>query len=76
MPFDSTPAALEAQRNVWRRLGPAGRVRLAIEISEDIRRVALAGLKARHPALGAAELRRILVQRLYGVDPARHHPGT
>ncbi|MBI2169839.1 MAG: hypothetical protein HYU28_10135 [Actinobacteria bacterium] len=61
----------EAQRRVWRRLGPAGRIHLAPEMSEETRRIALAGLQARHPELGAEELQRVLVRRLYAIGPAR-----
>lgn len=71
MPFDTTEDALEVQRTVWRRAGPEGRVRIAFELSEVVRRVALAGIAARHPGLDAAEHVGILIERLHGPHGAR-----
>ena len=65
VPFDSTPDALDVQRATWRRLGPEGRVRVALELSEDVRRVALAGERTRHPDWSRAELRMALAARIY-----------
>ena len=68
MAFDSTPAALEVQRETWRRLGPAGRLRIAIEMSEEVRAVALAGVRARHATWEPARAQAELTRFLYGVD--------
>jgi DUF1365 family protein len=68
MPFDSAPDALAAQREVWRRIGPAARIRLAIEMSDAVRRVALAGARSRQPALSDAELLRRQLRSLYGLE--------
>jgi hypothetical protein len=70
MVFDSTPDALAVQREVWRRMGPAARVRLAVEISEETRRIALAGARAREHVLPDSELRRRQIRTLYGFDGA------
>lgn len=67
MVFDSAADALDVQRDVWRRQGPEGRVRTAIGLSEEIQRVALAGLAARHPELDRGELVRLLIARTHGV---------
>lgn len=68
MVFDSTAEALAVQRHVWHRQGPASRVRTAIAVSEEIHRVALAGLAARHPELDRGELVRLLIARTHGID--------
>lgn len=65
---DSAPDALAVQREVWHRMGPAARVRLALEISEEMRRVSFAGARARLGALSEVELRRRQLQSLYGID--------
>lgn len=71
VPFDTTDEALEVQRAVWRRVGAEARVRIAFELSEAARRVALAGIAARHPELDATEHVAILVERLHGPHVAR-----
>ncbi len=65
---DTTPEAREAQLAAWRRLGPAGRVELAWELTEFARESSLAGLLARNPTLSREDGRRMLLRRLLGDD--------
>jgi hypothetical protein len=74
MPSDTEAHALEAQLAAARRLGPAGRVRLAVEMSEDARRIAVEGERRRHPELTAAEARLAVLRRLWGADLAVRVP--
>jgi hypothetical protein len=69
--LDTTDEALEVQRAAWRRAGPEGRVRIAFELSETSRRVALAGIAARHPELDASGHVAILIERLHGPHVTR-----
>jgi hypothetical protein len=68
MALDSAPDALAVQREVWQRIGPTARIRLAVEMSEEARRIALAGARSREPMLSDAELRSRLLRSLYGVE--------
>ena len=68
MAIDSAPDALAAQREVWRRIGPVARVHLAVEISEEARRIALAGVRSREPTVSETELRWRLLRNLYSLD--------
>ena len=68
MAFDSTPDALAVQREVWRRMGSAVRIRVAMEMSEEARRIALAGERAREPSLSDAELQWRRLRSLYGLE--------
>ena len=63
---DTTREAREAQLAAWRRLGPAGRVELAWELTEFARESSLAGLLARNPTLSREEACRLLLRRLLG----------
>ncbi len=63
---DTDPRARAAQLAALRRLGPSGRVQLAAEMSEDVRRIALDAEQRRHPELSAAEVRRIVLGRMWG----------
>ncbi|MGH7270105.1 MAG: hypothetical protein ACREJ3_06700 [Polyangiaceae bacterium] len=70
MPLDTEAHALQAQLVAVRRLGPSGRVRLAIEMSEDARRISFEGERRRHPELTAAEARLAVLRRLWGAQLA------
>jgi len=71
MPSDTTEAARRAQLAVWRRLGPEGRGRLAAEMSEDARAIAIQGERRRHPELSETEARRRVLQRGWDAELAR-----
>lgn len=68
MSRDTDDAAREAQLAALRRLGPAGRARLAAEMSEDARRISIEGERRRHPELSAAEARTRVLHRMWGPE--------
>lgn len=68
-PADTTPEVLEAQRAALADLGPEGRVRAALEMSESIRNVRLAGLRSRHPEASERELMARYIAEVHGVGP-------
>jgi len=55
---DTSPEAAAIQQEIFRRMTAAARLRLALEMSESMRNVALAGLRSRRPDLSAEELSR------------------
>jgi len=67
---DTDDRARDVQLAVLRRLGPSERVRLAAEMSEDIRRIAFEAEQRRHPELSAAEARQAVLDRVWGTDLA------
>jgi hypothetical protein len=69
MPFDTSPEAEAIQLEVFRRMTPAQRIEMALEMSESIRNVSLSGLRQRHPELNEQELRRELLRLMYGFSP-------
>lgn len=66
-PRDTTPEAWSAQLAALDRLGPEGRVRVALDLSEAVRSIELAGILARHPGWEMAEAVRHLVARRHGI---------
>ena len=68
MASDTTPSAQEAQIAVARRLGPEGRLRVAAELSEDIRRVSIEGVRRRNPAYTYEQARRVLMSAIWGAQ--------
>jgi hypothetical protein len=77
MGLDTEAHALKAQLKALRQLGAAGRVHLAVEMSEDARRISFEGERRRHPELTAAEARLAVLRRLWGAQlAARLHEAT
>jgi hypothetical protein len=70
MPLDAETHSLEVQLAALRLLGPTGRVRVAAEMSEDVRRISFEGERRRHPELTAAEARLAVLRRLWGIPLA------
>ncbi len=67
--LDTTPEAAAVQMEIHRRMGPEGRFRLAVEMSETARSFAKAGIRTRHPELDDAGVAAELMRQLYGVTP-------
>ena len=53
MASDTSPDAAHIQQEIFRRMSPAERLRMALEMSESIRNFARAGLRSRRPELTA-----------------------
>ncbi|HEY1959823.1 MAG TPA: hypothetical protein VGH28_29640 [Polyangiaceae bacterium] len=65
MARDTSRDAEEAQLAVLRRLGPSERVRIAVEMSEDARRIAIDAERRRHPELDELEARWLVLRRMW-----------
>jgi hypothetical protein len=66
LPRDTSPAAAVLQEQSYRELGPAGRLRIALELSDLTHALAVAGIRQRNPDLSEADARRKLASVLYG----------
>lgn len=69
MVSDTHPEAARVQQEIFRRMTTAERLRMALEMSDSMRNVALAGLRSRRPELNEAELSRELLRIMYGFTP-------
>jgi len=65
---DTSVTAQAVQMGVYRRLGPSGRVGLAMQMSEDARQLALEGIRRRNPTYSTAELETALLVMFIGED--------
>ena len=75
-PHDTTQAAHEIQIRLYRAMTDTQRAELALQMSDDLRRIAADGIRMRHPDYTESEVRRALVALLYGADAAaRVWPG-
>jgi hypothetical protein len=60
------PEALAMQIAAYRRMGAEARVELAARMSDEVREIALAGIRSRHPEYSEDEARDALHRLLYG----------
>lgn len=66
-PLDTTPASWSAYNAILDRMDGPERVRVAVELSEAVREIRLAGIRARHPELTRREAVARLVLEEFGV---------
>jgi hypothetical protein len=66
LPADTSEAAAALQRQAQQILTPDERVRLAVQLSQDLRTILLEGFRSRDPAATEGELSRLLMRTLYG----------
>ncbi len=55
----------------YRRMGPEARVRIAAQMSDDVRTITLEGIRMRHPDYDDERARRALFRLLLGEDLVR-----
>lgn len=67
-PADTSTAAHAAQIARYRRMSGSQRVELAVQMSEDAREIARAGIQARHPTYTAADVECALRRLILGDD--------
>jgi hypothetical protein len=76
---DTDAEAARVQMACWTQMGPAGRVALAFELSDETRAIALAGILARDPGLDERAARHRLARAICGAalaDAAWPHDGA
>jgi len=67
-PHDTSPEAWAVQRASLARMTGEERVRIAIEMSESVRAIRIAGIRSRHPGWDASQVIRHLVAEDYGIE--------
>lgn len=70
-PLDTTPAAWKVQRSAFGKLGPEGRLRAALDMSDAMRRIRLLGIRSRHPEATEPEAISRYIARAHGVSRDR-----
>ena len=70
-PWDTTPESWSTYHAVLDRMDGAARLHAAVELSEAVREIRLAGIRTRHPELSEPEVVMVLVSEEYGVDLPR-----
>jgi hypothetical protein len=70
VPRDTSQEAFARQMAAFRAMTPQERVRLAAEMSDELREIVRAGIRARHPAADRAEVQAMLEDILLGPEIA------
>ena len=70
-PRDNEAKISAVQAVAWRRLGSAGRLRVAADMSDDTRRIAVERIKKLHPEMSDDDVLRTLARAFGGSDDER-----
>src|SRR5690242_226821 len=71
IPHDTAPQAYEIQRRIYARLGGIERVAIAFRLTETVRKIAIAGIRSRHPEYGDDDVFRAWARLRLGDDLTR-----
>lgn len=66
---DTTASAQRQQLDVLRRVGGPRRLLMALQMSDEVRAVAEAGIRHRHPGWSDRQIHEALVDMLAGAEP-------
>jgi len=66
MAFDTSPAVTEAQNKLYREIGESGRARIAAEMSDMLRDLAITGVRQRHPEYDDEQVLTEVLAVFYG----------
>jgi hypothetical protein len=64
---DTTPAAKHRQQEIFRRMSGERRLLLAMGFSNQIRDIAMDGLRRRHPSVSEDDLKAVYFREMFGV---------
>lgn len=65
-PLDTTAEADAVQRRLYQRLGGRERVAIMFRLNETVRRLAMAGIRARHPDYSDAQVQQANARLVLG----------
>jgi len=68
-PMDTSVTARNLQEQAHIRLGPEGRLRIALDLSEAVRDLRLAGIRSCYPDASEAEVIRQFLVETHGLRP-------
>ncbi len=77
IPADTTPEAWRVLVEIYRRMPPSRRLELACGMTDSLRRVVAAGVRARHPEYSEEQVRLAFARLWLGDNLFRQvHPGV
>jgi hypothetical protein len=73
---DTTSEAEDRQIEIFRRMSGEDRLRAAMTLSDQMRDIALAGFRSRHPQWGAKEIMDLFIKEIHGIELKRKVGGA
>jgi hypothetical protein len=67
MVTDTTPAAEKRQHEIFKRMSGERRLLLAMSFSDQIRDIAIEGLRRRHPSVSEENLKELYFKEIFGI---------
>jgi hypothetical protein len=55
-----------SQLELYRAIGPSGRLKIAVDLSDAVRQTAIDGIRRRHPEYSDDEVSRAFLTMVYG----------
>ena len=71
IPKDTTLEAYRFQVQVWRRMGPEGRLRAAFEASDNLRELVASGVRLRYPNYSEEQVKLAVTRLMVGDEVFR-----
>ena len=71
IPADTDPAVHQVQRQIYLRMGAAERIAIAFRLSDAVRRLAISGIRRRHPDYTEAQVHQAFARLRLGDAIAR-----
>jgi hypothetical protein len=68
MVTDTTPAAEKRQHEIFKRMSGERRLLLAMSFSDQIRDIAIEGLRRRHPSVSEENLKELYFKEIFGIS--------
>jgi hypothetical protein len=76
LPADTTLEAMRVQHEIYRRMPAERRLRMALQMSDAIRRVSAEGVQARHPEYTPRQVELAVIRMMVGEELFRRaYPG-
>lgn len=72
---DTSPEALAVQFRILRRMGPASRLAMTFELSDNLRSLVMAGVRHRHPQWDDRAVEREVIRLMIGDELFRRAYG-
>ena len=69
--LDTTREAAAIQEEAYRRLGKVGRLKIAFQLTDLVRALAVAGIRKRNPDYTHEQIMSALMRQLYGLNPSQ-----
>jgi hypothetical protein len=66
IPADTTIEAVRKQVEILRRMGPQARFQMALELSDNLRRIVEAGVRERHPGYDNNKVKQEVLRLMIG----------